>query len=485
MPFPRALTMWVPLLCSLLLACDLGAPNPEPTAIAGQPVDAAEVQIWLTTPDASRRLSSEPARPYLSGDAASSLTVRVDEQRRFQTIAGFGASITESSAEAIFRLSSAQRDALMRDLFDPVSGLGVSFLRQPMGASDLSTGWWTYHDVSGDPDLSRFNIDRDRAKVIPLLHQARALNPELQLMLTPWTAPGWMKVGYGLSGGTLIDPVAYRPLARYLIKSVQAYEAAGLPVHAFTVQNEPLHTSDYPSMKLEWWQASNLVRYHLAAELKAAKLDARLLLFDHNWSDADYPRQMLDHPETRDAAAGTAFHCYGGDPAAMGALKAARPDHDLYLTECSSGTWSGAWADDLRWQMTTLFIGSLRNHARTVVKWALVLDEQHGPQLPGSTGACKGCRGLATVDSSGGFTRTLDAVTVGHFSKFVRVGAQRIDSDDAAGQLPNVAFLNPDGSKVMVAFNPGTRAEQVKVLAGARSFVVELPPGSAATWVWR
>ena len=269
------------------------------------------VAVWLTTPDRSNQLTQQPASTLRNGDAGLP-TIVVDPARTYQPIEGLGASITESAARLI--TASANRDALMRALFDRDNGIGLNYLRQPMGASDFVAGpHYTYDDMpAGETDyaMSRFSIDHDRAEILPLLRQARQLNPELKVMAVPWSPPAWMKTGGSLIGGQLIDDDrVYQAYARYFVRFLADYAAAGVPVETLSVQNEPQnrHPKQYPGTDLRPEHEIRLIRI-LGPALRAAGLTTRIVAFDHNWAlhpddlsatdppDPQYARSALRSP---------------------------------------------------------------------------------------------------------------------------------------------------------------------------------------------
>ena len=118
-----------------------------------------------------------------AGPAHRGATIMVDPTRRYQTMVGFGASMTDSAAYVLSRdLSPWVRRQTMRDLFSPTEGIGLSMLRQPMGASDFAVGRvYSYDDQpvgQTDPDLSDFSVGHDRAYILPRLQEALRLNPD-------------------------------------------------------------------------------------------------------------------------------------------------------------------------------------------------------------------------------------------------------------------------------------------------------------------
>jgi glucosylceramidase len=325
-------------------------------------------------------------------------------------------------------------------------------------------------------------------------------------MGSPWSAPAWMKTNGSLIGGRLIDrPEIYRVYAAYLVKFVQAYRQEGVRVDYLTLQNEPQHraTDSYPGMSLPSWQAAKVIE-HLGPMLRSAGLRTQIIGYDHNWSEHpndaantppdetedidNYPQALLSKPAAR-WVSGTAFHCYFGDPSAMTALHNEFPDKDIYFTECSGSQSSDpadTFSDTLRWHARNLVIGNTRNWSKTVVNWNLALDETNGPH----TGGCGTCPGVITVDAAGAVTRNAEFYTLGHLARFVRPGATRVASTSFGttgwnGQVQDVAFVNPDGSTVLVAHNQNDNPQAFAVRVGEQSFSYTLPGGALATFVWR
>jgi glucosylceramidase len=472
---------------------DAGGPRPSdggsnpPGPDGGAPevplvLDEDAVSAWVTTADQAQLLAQQPDLRFEAGCPGGEGTIEVDPSTVYQAIDGFGSSLTDASAWLIAnRMSEAQRETLLRRLFDAQVGIGLGILRQPIGASDFALGNYSYDDTA--PDLSDFSIEHDRAYIVPLLKRIRALNPELLLIGTPWSPPGWMKTSGSMIGGRLGDD-HYDDLASYFVRFVQAYEAEGLPIYGVTPQNEPHYEpSGYPGMFMESDEQAGFVGDYLGPAFDAAGIDAKILVWDHNWDGVDYPRAVLEDAEAYARVAGTAFHCYGGDVSAQSAIHDAFPDRDIWLTECSDGTWvgDGAFAGNFVRGVEQLLIGGARNWARGVVKWNLALDEDRGP----TNGGCDTCFGTVRIDQADG-TVVLEPeyYSLGHASKFVRRGARRVASTSIGGGVETVAFENPDGSHVLVVWNPPGGERSFRVCEGDRSFEHTLPPSAAATFRW-
>lgn len=447
------------------------------------------MHAWLTTGDRTRILSQEPdlhLSPGSAGPTAGVSTIDVDAGTRYQQMVGFGAAMTDASAYLIMhRMPANDRDALMSDLFGRDGGIGLTFIRVPMGASDFSLRHYSYDDMPAsehDSALTRFSIDEDRGEKIPLLKRAIAINPDVKLTASPWSPPAWMKSTGSLIKGTLL-PRFYDSFADYFVKFIQAYAAEGLPIYAIMVQNEPnFEPEDYPGMRLESPARARVIGDHVGPRLERAGIKTMIWDWDHNWDVPQSPLDVLAYPPARKYVQGVAWHCYGGDVSAQSKVHDAFPDKDAWFTECSGGEWATDFADNLKWNVGTLVIGGTRNWARGVALWNLALDEKGGPHK----GGCGNCRGVVTIDSkTGAYTRNVEYYVLGHASRFVRPGAYRIKSESADTTLANVAFLNPDGyTKVLLVLNMSKEPRVFAVRSGGRSFRYTLPAASVVTLLW-
>ena len=413
--------------------------------------------------------------------ASKTLTIDVRESTTYQPVVGFGGSLTESSAWLIVNtLGASQRDAVMTALFSPTAGIGLNLLRQPMGASDFALTHYTYDDTCCD--LSDFSIDHDRAYILPLLRQAIALNPQARVIASPWSAPAWMKSSGSLYGGRLLTSY-YGTYDDYFVRFVQSYAAEGAPVGFVTLQNEPHNEpADYPGMRWGATDQAVFVKEHLGPAFAAAKLPTRIVVWDHNWDEPQYPIAVLNDPGAKPYIDGSAFHCYAGSVANQTQVHNAHPDRNIHFTECTSGEWSTNWENNLLWDFQNLLIGNFRNWGVSVTKFNLALDQANGPHL----GGCTNCIGVVTINTaSGAVTFNHDYYALGHFSKFVAPGAVRIDSNQFETRgLYDVAFKNPDGSKVTIVVNSAKTRATFKVRWSGQSITYTLPRQSAATFTW-
>jgi glucosylceramidase len=414
------------------------------------------------------------------------IQLAVDSGQRYQTMDGFGAALTGSAAYVIYNyLDETARSQLLRTLFDPDEGIGLSYLRLTVGASDFSRFDYTYNDLptgTTDPDLSEFDLRIEEEYLIPVLQEILAIRPDLKIMATPWSPPAWMKTNNDLAGGELRTDFQ-DAFANYFVKYIQAMAAHQIPIHALTVQNEPLYAAPYPSMKMSATRQQDFIKNHLAPTLSAAGLDPEIIIYDHNWDNTTYPLSILNDPATKALIAGTAFHCYAGDVSAMSSVHAAHPDKGLYFTECSGGDFSPNFATNLAWNTENLLVGATRNWAKTILLWNLALDEQHGPR----NGGCQDCRGVVTVNSSNGVVqRNVEYYLLGHLAKFVQAGAERIETPNTRAEgLSQVAFRNPDSSRVLLLFNHEPQKQKVAVrVEEEKAFVLEIDAGMLVSCRW-
>lgn len=446
---------------------------------------AAEVKVYEASQDTVGE--PEPQAPIRFGSPQSpALTITVNDTERFQPIAGFGASFTDSSAWLLTnKLSAVQRQQWLERLFDPEKGIGLNLLRQPMGSSDFASEDYTYDDLPDgetDPQLKHFSIEKDQRYIIPVLKEVLAINPGVRIIASPWSAPAWMKSSQSLIKGTL-NPEAYPAFANYFVKFVQHYQKAGVPIFAVTIQNEPLNIpADYPGMGMSAGEQAAFLSTALGPAFQAAGLKTRIFIFDHNWDLIHFPIEVMEDNKAAPYVGGIATHCYGGNVAAQSELIRRYPHVDIWLTECSGGDWEKG---NLLVDQTRFIIETLRNWSQTVIRWNLALDENHQPHL----GGCTNCRGLITVNHGEGGVQVLptaDFTALALASKFIGRGAQRVASNTfGPGSLEDVAFRNPDGSLVLLVLNSGATPVAFNIAWRGQYAVSTLKPFSAATFLWK
>ena len=456
-------------------------PGPDPDD--GLP----KAQVWVTSGDKSRLLSHQTDLSVKPVPPANWPVVKMDTSILFQEVDGYGAALTGSSAYLINKkMDATTRQALLKDLFDADAGIGISYLRLTMGASDFSLSDFTYNDLaqgSTDFELTQFSLAQDRDDVVPVLKEITALAPDIGLMGTPWSPPAWMKTNESLKGGQL-KPECYEVYAAYFVKYIQAMQTEGIQIDAVTPQNEPLYFSAaYPCMEMQASEQQAFIKTSLGPAFAAAGIETKIILYDHNWDVTDYAISILNDPEVSQFIDGTAFHAYAGNVSAMSTVKNAYPDKNVYFTEISGGDWATNFADNLMWNMSNIFIGTARNWSKTALLWNLVLDQNHGPKNNG----CQDCRGVVTLNTnSGKLTYNEEFYSIGHFSKFVRPGAKRVGVQ-MPQSLPNaeaVGFINVNGSKVLIFCNYCLDLKTFTITQHKKNITYSIPGVSVATLVW-
>ncbi|MFZ6025389.1 MAG: glycoside hydrolase family 30 protein [Bacteroidota bacterium] len=471
-----------PLFYLAIVLLHINCKKPDATDKNNDDTTGVQVSWWLTKADQSVLLAKQTTGIAFSGIAQpGGNIIDVDSTKTFQEMDGFGYTLTEGSAYLINRLDASVRNKLLRELFgNDENGIAVSYLRVGLGATDLSTRVYSYNDLPAgetDVNLIKFSLAQDTIDVIPVLKQILAINPSIKIMASPWSAPAWMKDNNSSIGGRLLEQY-YTVYARYFIKYIQQMKAVNISIDAITIQNEPLHGGNNPSMLMNAAEQANFIKYHLGPAFQQNNISTKIILYDHNCDRPDYPIGILNDPAVKALVNGTAFHLYSGDIAAMSAVKEAHPDKDLYFTEQWTGA-KGAFGGDFKWHIKNIVIGSVRNWSRVALNWNLANDESYRPHTPGG---CTECKGAITLDGSS-IQRNVSYYVIAHASKFVSPGSVRILSSQT-GTLFSVAFLRKDGTKVLIVLNDSDKARGFHIRSNGKYAKAELPVGSAATYTW-
>ena len=463
-----------------VLTVALAACSTKKTANSTPAVSARGAAFWLTTGNKSALLEKQAAALNF-GTAENSLpTIEVNETQKFQTIDGFGYTLTGGSAGLINAMEASAKEALLKELFSTQkNGIGVSYLRISIGASDLSSETFTYNELpSGQTDINqdKFSINKELTDLVPILKQIVAINPSIKILGSPWTAPTWMKTNNSFKGGSL-KPEYYSSYAHYLVKYINAMKAQGIVIDAITIQNEPLHPGNVPSMYMEANDQAIFIKTALGPVFKSAGIKTKIIVYDHNADRPDYPITILDDAAAKPYVDGSAFHLYAGKISALSKVHDAHPDKNVYFTEQWVGG-PGKFDEDLKWHVSTLIIGATRNWSRNVLEWNLAADPLYGPH---TVGGCVTCLGAITVSPA--VTRNVAYYVIGHASKFVAPGSVRIASNITSG-LENVAFLTPEGKKVLIVVNENEKPQQFNIRSNGKTISPTLAAGAVGTFVW-
>jgi glucosylceramidase len=438
---------------------------------------------WLTDPAALLFFAKEKRTVVThASPVAGNPVIRIDAKQRYQSIDGFGYALTGGSAMLMMRMSAPARAALIREMFaTDGDNIGTSYLRVSIGASDLNAYVFSYDDMpNGETDtlLKRFDLGPDKKDVIPVLKEILRVNPKIKIMGSPWSPPAWMKTNNDTRGGSL-KPAYFGVYARYFVKYIQAMKKEGIRVDAVTIQNEPLHPGNNPSLYMPAGEQALFVKKHLGPAFRKAGIDTKIIIYDHNADKPEYPISILDDREARQYIDGSAFHLYGGTIDALSKVHDAHPDKRVYFTE----QWVGApgnFKEDIRWHVEQLVIGGTRNWCRTVIEWNFAADPQQKPYT--DRGGCTSCLGALTIDKDR-YTRNPAYYTIAHAAKLVRPGSMRIGSNLPEG-LPNVAFTTPAGKTVLIVMNAGKTSTSVDIACKNGYFTQSLSAGAIASYTW-
>jgi glucosylceramidase len=440
------------------------------------------VSVWMTDPAKDVFFKQHPPATFSRKKTKNTAVITIDDTLKYQSIDGFGFALTGGSAMNIIRMSVGSRSALLKELFaTDKNNIGTSYLRLSIGASDLNEHVFSYDDLpvgQTDTGLIHFDLGQDKKDVIPVLKEILAINPALKIMGSPWSPPVWMKTNGDTKGGSL-KPEFYPAYARYFVRYIQAMQTLGIRIDAVTVQNEPLHPGNNPSLLMLALEQAGFIKDHLGPAFRKAGIKAKIIIYDHNADKPEYPISILNDPRAKKYIDGSAFHLYGGEIEALSTVHAAHPDKNIYFTE----QWVGAPGNfhrDIREHILKLIIGASRNWSKTVIEWNLAADENQNPHT--DRGGCTSCLGAVTIEKDK-VTRNPAYYIIAHAAKFVRPGSVRI-ATNVLPDLPNVAFRTPAGKTVLIGLNtaPITKTFHIAVKDKIASF--NLPAGAVATYIW-
>lgn len=435
-------------------------------------------RLWVTMPDKSILLQEQP---FSNNPSTNNVKININTAKTYQQMDGFGFTLTGGSALHISKMSAAARAQLLQELFGTgKNDIGTSYLRISVGASDLDELVFSYDDLPAgqtDESLAKFNLGYDKKYLIPVLQEILKINPDIKILGSPWSPPVWMKTTGDTRGGSL-KPEYYAAYANYLVKYVQQMKNNGITIDALTVQNEPLHPGNNPSMLMLAEDQKVFVRDFMGPAFEKNSIKTKILVYDHNADRPDYPITILDDPKAAKYIDGSAFHLYGGTIDALTQVHNAHPDKNLYFTE----EWVGApgnFKKELNWHIENLIIGAPRNWCKNVLEWNLAANETQDPHT--DRGGCDRCLGAVTITGDK-VTREPAYYIIAHASKFVRPGSVRVESNMPEG-VNNVAYTTPDGKTVAIIQNKTKEEKTIDVAAGAKNATITLKAGAVATLV--
>ncbi|MEL7145599.1 MAG: glycoside hydrolase family 30 beta sandwich domain-containing protein [Bacteroidota bacterium] len=466
------------MMVSLLANCGEDEdPDFMPPKVDEPDGEVPDVQSFVTTADRSSAFNTQGGL-VSAFDEDNALQININAATRFQPMDGIGFALTGGSADHISAMSDAARTSLLNELFGNGEGqIGASFIRISIGSSDLDPFVFFYNEDATDTEHKKFSLERDQRSLLPVLKEIIAIRPSINIMASPWSAPSWMKSNNASVGGELL-PEFYDSYAQYLAEYVKAMEREGVTIGYLTIQNEPLNGFNNPSMMMSAADQASFIKDHLGPTFEREQIAAKLIIYDHNPDRPDYPIEVLNDTEAAQYVDGSAFHLYAGEINALSTVQNAHPDKAIYFTE----QWFGApgnFAEDLKWHTREVVVGSISNWSRAVIEWNLSSNPTLDPHTPGG---CEDCLGCITIDGDR-VTRNAGYYVVAHASKFVQPGAERVQSN-YLNELPNVAFVTPEGEMVLLVLNNTATDQRFNVSAGETQFSVALSAGAVTTLVW-
>ena len=485
-------------LSALLFAgCGGSGNEPEPaTPTTPTAPTTGDVKALTTTDNRSKDLT-ESFISFSTTDNMSPSTIRLKASEEFQTIDGFGAAITGSTAYNLLKMQPADRAAFLKQTFSHTEGYGMSYIRICIGCSDFSLSEYTCCDKEG---LENFALTDEETKyVIPVLKEILTYNPELKIMASPWTAPKWMKVNnltdlkpYDSWTGGQLNPKYYQDYATYFALWIKAFNREGIDIYAMTPQNEPLNRGNSASMFMGWQEQRDFVKTALGPKFKAEGIDTKIYVFDHNYNydnmadQQGYPTKIYADEEASKYIAGAAYHNYGGNLNELNAIHKANPDKELVFSESTAGDWNNGANLQARLidDMEQITLGTVNRWCRGAIIWNLMLDSKRGPNRPG------GCTtGFGAVDINDDFKtirRNSFYYIMAQMSAGVKPGAKRIGTEGfTKNGLTFSAFRNPDNSYALVLSNKNSEDVRATVDDGSHHFPVTVPAKGIVTLSWK
>ncbi len=492
-------TLLILLLCGFAFCSDVerednGSPEPE-VPVAG------DVTMYVTTNTRSQDFKKQ-AVDFSTRDNMSPTTLKLEPGTRYQTMDGFGAAVTGSSAFNLMQMTPENRTKFLKETFSETEGMGQSYIRISIGCSDFSLSEYTCCD---EPGIENFGLTPEETEyVIPILKEILAINPNVKIMGSPWTPPRWMKVNnltdlqpFNSWTSGQLNPAYYDDYAAYFVKWIQAFKAEGITIYSVTPQNEPLNRGNSASLYMTWQEQRDFVKNALGPHMEAAGLPTKIYVFDHNYNydndkpeNADqgqYPLKIYEDAVAAGFVAGAAYHNYGGNKEELNVIHQARPDKELVFTETSIGTWNDGRNLETRLidDMREVALGTVNNWCRGVIVWNLMLDTNRGPNRDGG---CQTCYGAVDINASNftAITRNSHYYIVGHLSSVVKPGAVRIGTSGFSDSgFYHSAFENSDGTYAVVLLNSTATNKMITLDDGANHFAYEVPAKSVISYRWK
>jgi glucosylceramidase len=407
--------------------------------------------------------------------------VLVDPAHKFQTLIGIGAALTDAAAETFAKLPQDKQDQFIKACFDKKNGLGYTLVRTNINSCDFSSDMYTYV-AEGDKALTTFSVQHDEKFKIPFIKKSiAAVGGSLKLFASPWSPPAWMKDNGNMLQGGKLKPEFYSTWANYYVKFIQAYEKQGIPIWGITVQNEPMAKQTWESCIYTAEEERDFIKNHLGPTLwKNGMKSKKLIAWDHN-RDLMYQRAstVLSDPKAAKYVWGIGFHWYESwtgapTPGNLKLVSDVYPEKPTLLTEACNYPFSWETIHQWKWgeRYGSEMISDFNNGASGWTDWNILLDETGGPNHVNNF-----CFAPIHADTRNGSLHFMNSYYyIGHFSKYIQPGAQRIACSSNRAQLQSTAFQNPDGSITVVVMNGAdTKVDYMLLISGQAVKITSLP----------
>jgi glucosylceramidase len=448
------------------------------------------VTVYTTADSSSFRISLTDKLTFkeLAQPTEGEVSVFVDPTKTFQTFIGIGAAITDASAEVFAKLPNTKQQEFLQAYFDKEKGIGYTLARTNIHSCDFSSDMYTYV-TEGDAALNSFDVKHDKQFRIPLIKQAMATAGKLTLYASPWSPPAFMKTNNNMLQGGKLNNAFAQSWAMYYTKFIKAYEKEGIPVWGISLQNEPMATQRWESCIYTAEEERDFLKNHLGPTMQKEGLaDKKIIVWDHN---RDLMAQRADvifnDPEAAKYAWGMGFHWYetwsGGQPMFenVAIVNKTYPTKNLLFTEGCAESFNAdyyqRWTNGERYGKS--MINDFNNGTVGWTDWNILLDETGGPNHVNNF-----CFAPVHANTkTGEIIYTPSYYYMGHFSKFIRPGAKKINSAASRSQLLTTAFINTDGKVAVVVMNQSDKKIIYNLCIGKNAVVVSILPHAIQTLI--